>query len=213
MAKDILLTQEEQEDRVKEWWKDNGSSVITGCVLGIALVIGVNYWRGSRNTASEQASEIYDTLTSAQVSAEGSDVMNLTSTLKDSYSGTPYASKAALIEAREYVELGQLDNATASLRWAMENTDEAGVVHAARLRLARIEIEQGRLDDAAALLLLDDYQGFDSQYHELQGDIALLNEDFRGAEEQYSLALERVGNDVGYAAVLTIKRDSLTVEN
>ena len=214
MAKDILLTEEEQAERIKEWWKSNGSSVITGCVLGVALVIGVNYWRDSRNTASEEASVIYNTLASGLTSGQGvgeAAVLDMAATLRQDYSRTPYASKAALIEAREHVEQGRLEEASAGLRWAMENTGEAGVIHAARLRLARIEIEEGRLADASALLLLDDYQGFDSQYHELLGDIALLNGDNSGAKEHYSLALDSVGDDVGYGVVINIKRASLGV--
>ena len=212
MAKDILLTQEEQAERIKEWWKRNGSSVVTGCVLGIAMVIGINYWRESRNAASEEASEIYTTLTARENAGVFPDVLSLVATLKDEYSSTPYASKAALIEAREYVEQGKLEDAAESLSWAMENTEESGVENAARLRLARIMIEQGQLDNAASMLNIEDYQGFDSQYYELLGDLDLVRGDPEGAALNYTWALDNIGNDAGYAAIITIKKDSLKVE-
>jgi predicted negative regulator of RcsB-dependent stress response len=210
MAKDILLTEEEQAERIKDWWKQNGSSVVTGCVLGVALVVGVNYWRGSQNTSAEAASEIYNTLAEAQDGADQADTFALAATLKNDYSGTPYASKAALIEAREFVEQGNLGDAVESLLWAMENTDESGVVHAARLRVARIRIEQGQLDEAAALLELDDYQGFDSQYYELMGDIARLRGDTEGADMHYGRAIENIGENAGYAGIITIKKKALS---
>ncbi len=212
MAKDILLTQEEQAERIKEWWKRNGSSVVTGCVLGVAMVIGINYWRESRNAASEEASEIYTSLTAAQNAGAYPDILSLVATLKGEYSSTPYASKGALIEAREYVEQGKLEDAVVSLHWAMENTEESGVENAARLRLARIMIEQGQLDSAAAMLDIEDYQGFDSQYYELLGDLALVRGDHEGAALNYTWALDNIGEDVGYATIITIKKDSLKVE-
>jgi predicted negative regulator of RcsB-dependent stress response len=176
------------------------------------MVIGINYWRESRNAASEEASEIYTSLTAAQNAGVYPDILSLVATLKDEYSSTPYASKGALIEAREYVEQGKLEDAVVSLHWAMENTEESGVENAARLRLARIMIEQGQLDSAAAMLDIEDYQGFDSQYYELLGDLALVRGDHEGAALNYTWALDNIGEDVGYATIITIKKDSLKVE-
>ena len=140
------------------------------------------------------------------------DTLALAATLRNDYSGTPYASKGALIEAREYVEQGKLDDAAESLRWAMDNSDESGVVHAARLRLARILMEQGQFDSAASLLGVVDYQGFDSQYYELLGDLGQLRGDQQAARMNYDKALENIGDEVGYSAIIEIKIDALKEE-
>ena len=41
---DIHRTEEEQVEAIKTWWKANGTSVIVGVVLGVAVIFGVRYW-------------------------------------------------------------------------------------------------------------------------------------------------------------------------
>ena len=33
-------TEEQQAERLRQWWRENGRSVLTGLVLGIAIVVG-----------------------------------------------------------------------------------------------------------------------------------------------------------------------------
>ena len=38
---DTLTTEEQQIDAIKQWWKENGSSIVTGVVLGLAVLLVV----------------------------------------------------------------------------------------------------------------------------------------------------------------------------
>ena len=40
MADDIFLTPEEQDERARQWLKDNGPALIVGVVLGIGAIFG-----------------------------------------------------------------------------------------------------------------------------------------------------------------------------
>ena len=42
MADDILLTPEEQDERAKQWLKDNGLAIFIGVAIGLGAVIGYN---------------------------------------------------------------------------------------------------------------------------------------------------------------------------
>jgi predicted negative regulator of RcsB-dependent stress response len=62
---EIYETEEEQLDAVKRWWKENGQSTIIGLVLGVAVILGWNYWQSHKKAQSEQASAIYSQLIQA----------------------------------------------------------------------------------------------------------------------------------------------------
>ena len=62
---DTNLTDEERLDLIKKWWRENGSSIITGVVLGLAVLFGGKAWFSYQETNAQTASNIYVTLMSA----------------------------------------------------------------------------------------------------------------------------------------------------
>ena len=55
----IEIPEDEDVARAKAWWKENGSSIIGGVVIGTALVVGYNFWNQFKDTKAEQASVLY----------------------------------------------------------------------------------------------------------------------------------------------------------
>ena len=45
---DDLLSEKEQLDQIRAWWKEFGGYVIGGLGLGIAVLVGWNYYQDSR---------------------------------------------------------------------------------------------------------------------------------------------------------------------
>lgn len=39
-----METEEQQIEAAKKWWKENGSSIVTGLMLGLAVLFGYRYW-------------------------------------------------------------------------------------------------------------------------------------------------------------------------
>ena len=76
---DPFVTEDQQVEALKKWWKENGKSVITGLVLGLAIIVGVRTWfdyRAGREQAAsleyqrmESALEKQDTATAQQLAA------------------------------------------------------------------------------------------------------------------------------------------------
>ena len=52
-------TEEEQVEAIKQWWKDNGKSVIGGLVLGLAVVGGLKGWQQYTKVSAENAAAYY----------------------------------------------------------------------------------------------------------------------------------------------------------
>lgn len=201
----LQLSDDEQSERLKAWWKENGTSVITGAVLGLAVIGGVNYWRYYKADQAESASSLYEQVLEGQGDEAALDAGRQ---LMDEYSSTPYAGKAALMLAKIAFEEGSIDEARNHLEWALTNAPDPTDRKVARLRLARIAIGRGALDEADELLSGLDSGGYKSEYRELLGDLAMARDDPATARKEYEAALEALPEQSGFADMLNRKLDA-----
>ena len=203
---------DDELQKLKTWWKNYGSSVIVGILLGAALLGGISYWRHYTTERSAKASIQYDALLTSSAQNNVAAVRTAGTILMDDYSATPYAGKAALILAKISYDTADREAARTYLQWALDHATETSTRHIARLRLARILIEQGSLDAAQALAQVSDMGGFVSEYHELRGDILVAKNQPAEARPAYTLALEKIAPGSSYARVLKMKFDNLGPE-
>ena len=56
------LSEKEQIDAMRSWWKENGRFVISGIVLGVVILVSWNRWQAHRETTGLEASELFETL-------------------------------------------------------------------------------------------------------------------------------------------------------
>lgn len=206
---DPRYSEDEQAEQLKEWWKKNGTSIIVGGVLGISAIIGVNLWRDYVRTQAENASLLFTQLLASQ----GEQSRQLGEELMSEYEQTPYAALAALYTARTHYQDGNTENVETTLKWAMDNAKQGAVRHAARLRLARVYLEKGEIDEVERLIGTDPYDGFDSEYKELLGDIAMLRGDAEGARSAYEDALSTLPRGSRFSELLALKLDNAIGES
>jgi predicted negative regulator of RcsB-dependent stress response len=123
--------------------------------------------------------------------------------IKD-FPGSPYADQAQLALAGLYVDQGEDANAVAPLTAVMDHSKDVELKRVARLRLARVMIDQGKPDDALNLLS-GDPGAFAARYHDVRGDAYFAKKDPQKAAEEYKAALAG-GNGGGMdVALLTLK--------
>ncbi len=204
---ELPYSEEDQAEQLKKWWKQNGSSIIIGVVLGLAIVGGYNYWQHYRQTQAESASKLYETMMIAYGNGQAEKAQNIGATVMEDYSGTPYAAKAALYMARISFDKKDVASAERQLNWALENAEDPATKHAARLRLARVLLDSNKAEQAGALLSLKDFGGFESEYKELEGDIALKQNKPAEARAAYERALQVLPKESGYQTLLKAKLD------
>jgi predicted negative regulator of RcsB-dependent stress response len=208
---DIHQTEEEQVEAIKKWWKENGTSVVVGVALGIAAIFGVRYWFDYQETQAQQASALYaavlENMASDKVKAEA-----LASEMAKNYASTPYATLTALNLAKLKVESNELKAAQSYLQWVLDNGSEEGFQHVARIRLARLYLEEGNIAQADGLIKGVKAEGFDSEYSELRGDIYLAKGEKTQAVENYRLALTGLQANSPRNQFLQMKIDDLSVE-
>ncbi|MFC1680986.1 YfgM family protein [Pseudomonadota bacterium] len=203
---DPRYSEDEQAERLKEWWKKNGTSIVVGVVVGVGAIAGVNYWRDYTRTQSENASHQF----AQMMTATGQEAELAGSELMQDYAGTPYAGLAALFLAKEKYAAGESEESAGMLRWALENTTLPGIQHPARLRLARVLLEQGKIEQAEKLVDVENYEGFDSEYRELRGDMAISRGDAQAARTAYEEALQGMTPGSPYSNLLVMKLDHAT---
>jgi predicted negative regulator of RcsB-dependent stress response len=192
------LSDEEQLESFKRWWKENGIFTIVAVVFVAGGYFGWEFWKDHRQERAETASVLYQKMmVAADVEpgdklsvAQDASVTELAENLRDEYPNTQYARYGALLLAKVAVEKGDLDAATEQLQWVADGADE-GLMLVATLRLARVEAARGNLDLAISMLNIE-AQTLASAYAEARGDFYLIKGDKTAAYESYQQALQKM---------------------
>ena len=129
-------TEEEQVEAIKNWWKENGKSVIGGIVLGFAIIGGWQGWQGYQRNQGEAASAHFDAMRQAVRSGQQAKAIEDGKRLIGEYGGTAYASFAALELARLAYLGGEKAAAREHLQWVTESAPDPAIREVARLRLS-----------------------------------------------------------------------------
>ena len=209
---DANLTDDEKLTEIKKWWGENGGSIITGVVLGLAVLFGGKAWFAYGERNAENASNIYTTLMVAVERGDGQLVSEKAGMLVSDYTGTPYATLATLALAKMKIEAGELAVAQSHLQWVIDNTSSDVMRETARLRLARVLLAMDNPDAALALLghAVPD-PAFEPLYTEIRGDVDVVRGDLNAANKAYKSALALTANDAPGRHILQLKYDSTLV--
>lgn len=116
-------TEEEQVEALRRWWAENGTGVIVAVVLAVAAIVGWRHWGDYRETEAANASVIYQSM---------QDAIEQAQTRPDSEELFKAVRSSAEQLIAEY-----------------SNTAYANY---ARLTLARLSVEEGDYESAAATL-------------------------------------------------------------
>ncbi len=212
------LSDEEQLENLKRWWKENGLFTIAAIVLCIGGYFGWDNWKANQQQKMETASELYQQMMEVAIVERGQKandtqhrlVTELATQLKEEFGSSQYARYGALLVAKLAVEKNDLDAAAEQLRWALDDADE-GLSLVIKLRLAKVEASRDNIDLAISMLNGIDAQTLSSAYAEARGDFYLMKGDKVAAYEAYKQAAELATDiDSRVAPVLELKLNQVT---
>lgn len=182
MAIDDLLDEHEQSERVLAWLRSNGAGLVGGVILGLALILGWQWWRGQQSAKAMQAGDDYQAMLK---SIEAKDLKAAQARLAG-LGDTPYATLGALDLAKAQVDAGQRDAALATLKAA--DPSEPILRQVVLQRRARLLIDAGKPAEALQAL-----QGAtDAASLDVRGDAQVALGKREDARNSYAEALARL---------------------
>ncbi|WP_394200624.1 tetratricopeptide repeat protein [Shewanella waksmanii] len=199
---EIYSTEEQQVDAIKQFWKDYGTSIIGGAVIGFGGLYGWNYYSDHQVAQAQAASEAFQV-----ASVNSGSMLTAAENFAKNHSQQGYQSLLDLLVAKAAVEAGELDKAEQALKRVLAAKPEESLVMVATLRLARVQAEQGQL--ATAITTLDSVSApsFAAQRDELKGDFLVRQGDADKAKAVYQAAIDNGG--LSTSPALQMKLDNL----
>ena len=205
-----FLTEDEQVEEVKRLVREYAPWIIPAMIVGLGFVFGYRYYHSHQEQRALNASAQFSDMNAAIQSNDRAKARQLADALIKDYPSSPYADQAQLAVSRLYVDDGEDANAIAPLTQVMEHSADSELRHVARLRLARVQIDQQKPDEALKTLS-DEPGSFAAAYHEVRGDAYYAKKDLTQAAEQYRAALAAGGEQGKEPTLLTLKIAELGV--
>lgn len=188
---EIYSTEEQQVDAIKQFWKDYGSSIIVGAVVGLGGLYGWNYYSDVKIEKSEAASEAFQGIV-----ANNSDSAAVQAAITEfgaQHDQKGYQALLELMSAKAAVEAGDLDKAEIAFTKIISANPGASLASLATLRLSRVQAEQGNLGTAIATLEQITDEAFNAQRDEFKGDLLVRQGDMDKARSAYQAAVDNGG--------------------
>ncbi|QID18581.1 tetratricopeptide repeat protein [Nitrogeniibacter mangrovi] len=208
------LEEQEQLDELKAWWAQWGN-LITGVIVAIAVAsVGWQGWKWYQRKESAQAAALYAMVEKAAAQQDPAAARQATGQILEKYSGTAYATLAAMLSAKLQADAGDTENAVLPLQWVIDHADLAIMRDIARLRLAAVRLNGGDAQGALAVLDKAPSETLLVRYYDLRGDALTAAGKIDEAKAAYDKALAQVNaNPVAgdrSAEIIRLKRDALS---
>jgi predicted negative regulator of RcsB-dependent stress response len=173
---DEYLSDKEQAERLRQWWRENGWFLLGGVALGLLGLYGYNQYFAYQDRQSEGARQLYASVQEAADDSDATAAATVFAQLRSEYPDHVYTHQAALLVASAEVVTAP-DGAAEKLRFTMEQSNDPDLAMVARLRLARVLAYREQYSQALALLNVPMPGQFAGRIAEIRGDIhAMLGE-------------------------------------
>lgn len=216
----VHLTEEEQIEVLKRWWKDYGMVVVGAVVAAVVIYFAWTAWQDKQRLKSESASAQYESLTKLLTVQPGKTLSDADRTtaehiageLKDKNGNSLYAQSAAFFLAKLAIDAGNMDKAVKELQWILSAKPDLATSQLAHIRLARVLVAKGSYDEALAQLNDIPSKAFASEYSEVRGDILKAQGNRAAALTSYEKAIADADpSQQEHSMVLQMKADELKV--
>ena len=180
--------EEEQEiNQLKDWWKENGKTIIVAFILGVGGMFGWRYWQAHQAEKIAQASAQYDSLIYSAQQDEQAKKANIEQFVQAN-SKTAYAVFALLDEAKKATEKQDFAAAEANLNQALTQSQDEVLTSIVALRLSAVQFQLGQLDNALTTLNQVKGESFNARKAILTGDIQIAKGNKVAAKNSFDQA-------------------------
>lgn len=185
---DEYLSEKEQIEQIRQWWRENGWFLIGGAAVVVLGYFGYNQYRAHQDRVAEESASLYFELRQYLEDDDPAAVEPLLAQLAADYAGSPYLDQARLLVAQDNL-VRDTERSIAELEAVVDQTNDEGMSRIARLRLARVLAYDEQFERALATLDMDDVGEFEARFSEVRGDIYAATGDEQAAIDAYTDAL------------------------
>jgi predicted negative regulator of RcsB-dependent stress response len=187
----VTATDDEQLDKLREFWTQYGKTIIAGIILGLAALAawaGWQSWQAKNQTAAAIAFHQIEQLSAAN---QPKQAMEAARKLAESDQGSVYATLALMIGAHEAMSQNDPAKAAIYLNDAMQHAKQPSLAALAQLRLARVQWSENKPEQALATLKAKTPpKAYESMFTELTGDIQASQKNWAAARAAYEQVLK-----------------------
>ena len=205
-----ILSDDEQLEALKKWWKENGNSLIFGLAVAIAVVVGYRSWTSYQQRQAEAASAEYEVV-AKQLKENGltEGTSRRTEELMETYPGSIQTVFAGLNLAKAQVEEGKLTEAEAQIEAVLKSLDDDALKPLVILRLAQVELGLNKYDEALKNLNITVPEAYRALFSELKADVYSAKGDTAKAVELYRDALKQSEEGSRNNQIIELKLNAL----
>ncbi len=185
---DETLSEQEQWELVKQKIRENYLWVLAGVVLAIAGISGYRWYQQRVENQLLVAAKQYDQVLVAFGKNDLAAAVKLSDELNRDHKGTGYAEQSTLLVARLQLANNQHAQAVEKLQQLMNATSDKELALMARLRAARIQVDQNKPDEALTLLAGVAPGAYAASFAEVRGDALHAKGDKAAALKAYQEA-------------------------
>ena len=202
----MTTTDDEELDKIKDFWAQYGKTLSLGITLGLVAVVGWLGWQNWQGHKQTQAALAFHQIEQLSQANQPDAAIQAARKLAESDQGSVYATLALLLGAHEAMSQNDTAKAQIYLQDAIKSTQQPALSALARLRLARVQWANGEPDAALATLKAVPPASYAPLYAELTGDIQASQKNWAAAHASYEQALS---NPATAGGLVQIKLDNL----
>ncbi len=186
------LSDEEQVERLKSWWNENGTFLVVGLLVTIVGIGGWNYYGSYKAEIGEKSSQSYRDYLELEKGNRSGAAEKLT----EDFGGSAVHVLALLDQAKEKLSDGDLSGAEALLSEAVNVASNDLLIDLSRIRLAKVQYQLEKSREALGTLEKIKSKGYLSWALELKGDMHVDLGEIELAHQSYKAALKELGEEV-----------------
>ncbi|MBE2897503.1 tetratricopeptide repeat protein [Pasteurellaceae bacterium 20609_3] len=202
------ITEEQQVEELKSWWKENSKVIITTLILVFASVLGWRYWQNYQLNSRLAASNDYEQVLSAYQADPKNNAGLLEQFVKE-HEGSSYAVFALFEQAKRALDNNQLEQAQQLLTQAQSMSKDSELKAIATVRLASVQLQANAFEAAVNTLNSLGEAAYNGVKQRLLGEAYLGLNDKEKAKAAFEAALKTPNLDQLDIDLIQLRLNSL----
>lgn len=202
------ITEEQQVEELKSWWKENSKVIITTLILVFASVLGWRYWQNYQLNSRLEASNNYEQVLRAY-QADPKNNAGLLSQFVKEHEGSSYAIFALFEQAKRALDHNELAQAQDFLAQAQQMSKDSELKATAAIRLASVQLQDKAFEPAINTLNSVGEAAYNGVKQRLLGEAYLGLNDKEKAKAAFDAALKTPNLDQLDKDLIQLRLNSL----